>query len=308
MLEALNALSKFLGTVLALAVVVLLSVAAWIGWKGYNSDRWELEENQAKVEKQEAQIADLTGELETQQQKLQLTTRDLDTSKKENEHLVRDVADKQQQIVSLNEDLAAKQAEIQRLAMAVQLLKVDHRVARIEVIGQQGSAEMDDLLTKFNFVEIDDDGRALEEPRVFTIRGDVVYIDAWVIKFTDDLIALPDPVRCTSFCQFRRLFGESQQPKEGYVLDAVGSRPMAYQTGGRMSELEQKIWAQFWQYANDPVKARKAGVRAVHGEAPSIKLMPGKSYKVLLRASDGLTIVTEEEPAASGGNAHGNVY
>ena len=78
------------------------------------------------------------------------------------------------------------------------------------------------------------------------------------------------------------------------MLDAVGSRPAAYRGGEKISELEQKIWDQFWEFANDPAKAREAGVRAAHGEAPSIKLMPGKRYKILLRASDGLTIVTEE--------------
>ncbi len=63
-----------------------------------------------------------------------------------------------------------------------------------------------------------------------------------------------------------------------------------------MSPLERDIWANFWEYANSPNKARQAGVRAVHGEAPSIRLQPGRKYKVELRASGGLSIVPEEVP------------
>jgi len=63
-----------------------------------------------------------------------------------------------------------------------------------------------------------------------------------------------------------------------------------------MSDLERDIWAQFWQYANDPTKAETVGVRAAHGEAPFQKLQPGKRYKVLLRSSGGLTFVPEDLP------------
>jgi hypothetical protein len=63
-----------------------------------------------------------------------------------------------------------------------------------------------------------------------------------------------------------------------------------------MSPVERDIWANFWEYANDPAKAKKAGVRAVHGEAPSIRLEPGKRYRVELRSSAGLSIVPEAAP------------
>ena len=48
--------------------------------------------------------------------------------------------------------------------------------------------------------------------------------------------------------------------------------------------------------ANNPAMAQKVGVRAAHGEAPYQKLVPGKRYKVLLRASGGLTFVPEDLP------------
>ena len=57
--------------------------------------------------------------------------------------------------------------------------------------------------------------------------------------------------------------------------------------------MERDLWANFWEYANNPAKAKKAGVRAAHGEAPSIRLQVGKRYRVELRASGGLSIVPD---------------
>ena len=39
--------------------------------------------------------------------------------------------------------------------------------------------------------------------------------------------------------------------------------------------------------------AAEKGVRAIHGEAPFIEVRPGRSYKVELRASGGLSIRAE---------------
>ena len=181
--------------------------------------------------------------------------------------------------------------ENQRLDLAVRLLKVDHRVAEILVLDQQEGP--DRPATKIRFTELAKDGAAIGEPREFTLDGDVVYLDAWVIKYNDDLIERGDPLRSTAVCLFRRIFGEHQKPNDGFALDAKGSRPAVYATADEMSPLERDIWANFWDYANDPAKAKSAGIRAVQGEAPSMRLVPGRRYKVELRSSGGLTIMPE---------------
>ena len=67
-----------------------------------------------------------------------------------------------------------------------------------------------------------------------------------------------------------------------------------------MSAFEERIWSEFWNIANDPRQAEELGIRAAHGEAPSIKVRPGKSYLIHLRASDGLSITPEDiRPSAS---------
>ena len=47
-------------------------------------------------------------------------------------------------------------------------------------------------------------------------------------------------------------------------------------------------------------KARKIGIRAAHGDAPSMKVKKGHSYRVLLRASGGLSIEPEGDASLGG--------
>jgi hypothetical protein len=190
--------------------------------------------------------------------------------------------------------------ENERLELALRLIKIDHRVAQIEVLDQK--TEDGRLVTTFQFVELGPSGQPIGEKKVFSLEGDQVYLDAWVIKYSDELVESGDPLGSTSVCLFRRVFGEYLPPDKGFALDNNGSRPAIYSQDSDMSPSERDIWANFWEYANNPSKARQAGVRAVHGEAPNMRLMPGSRYRVELRASGGLSIVPEEtasQPAAA---------
>jgi len=66
---------------------------------------------------------------------------------------------------------------------------------------------------------------------------------------------------------------------------------------GPLKSAIDKIWNDFWVIANDPKEAEQMGIRAAHGQAVSIKVQAGKSYRLMLRASDGLSIVPESGDA-----------
>ncbi len=204
------------------------------------------------------------------------------------------VAAQQLEIEGLQADVVEKRRQILRLETARRLLKVDHRVAQLRVLEQGPTANGDSLATQLEFVEVDAQGQPLTEPRQFTIHGDVVHVDALLIKFSDDAVEQNDPLRSTSICLFTRLYGDQQTPADGFPLDAVGSRPAGYSAGGETSDLERELWSEFWDYANSPQRAERAGVRAMHGEGPFMKVRAGKTYRLLLRASGGLSFVTEE--------------
>jgi hypothetical protein len=169
-------------------------------------------------------------------------------------------------------------------------LKVNHRLAELTVLDQQTAADSEAIVTKIRFRELDDFGSSVGPTHDFEILGDVLYVDYWVVKFEDEYVQNADLQRGTSICLFRRIFGEHQEPKDGYVLDEVGTRPAAYGKGNQVSEFERKIWSDFWTIANDPDKAESLGIRAAHGEAVSTRLRPGKQYRVVLRSSGGLSI------------------
>src|SRR4029453_15497865 len=167
------------------------------------------------------------------------------------------------------------------------LLKVDHRVARLTVVDQDADS------TKVQFVELNDEGQPIETPREFRIPGNTVYIDGWVVKFDDKYVQEADLERGTSLILFKRLFGNNQKPDEGFPLDEQGAAPKAYSRGGKMNEFEKSIFSDFWAIANDKAKAEQKGIRAAHGDAVSMKVEKGRTYKVQLRASDGPSIVPE---------------
>lgn len=208
----------------------------------------------------------------------------------EERHAV-EIAARERRIHELEEDLQAKQLRIDQLETARRFLKTDHRVARIQVLDQTPEEEDPERVhTTLEFQELGFGGEPLGPPAIITLQGRVAYLDALVIKFEDDYVEKGDFLRGTSICLFRRLFGEFQQPNEGFPIDAAGSRPRAYSAEDTDPAFQRDLWKRFWDYANDRALAEELGVRALQGEAPYMELRPGRSYRVELRSSGGLTI------------------
>jgi hypothetical protein len=209
-----------------------------------------------------------------------------------------ELAQRNAQIQTLEIRVDQQQQEIDRLDTAMRLLKVDHRIARLSVVEQRNDPGSGQLSTTVAFQELDESGKPVGPAKTCEIPGDVVYLDSWVVKFEDKYVEQADLHRATSLVLFRRLFGERQRPTEGFVLDEVGSRPGIYDRGGQMSDFERQIWEDFWSVANDQARQQELGIRAAHGEAPSIRVEPGKSYRITLRSSGGLTVglETADEP------------
>ena len=253
-ISVLSTANSLLRTMLGLVVVGVVSVASWFGYSKINAEK--------QLDDVRKQLKDVAAELKQ----------------------------KTDEIDGLKDDLAASRRKVDQLQTSLHLLKVDHRVAELKVLEQGVDADTGQMNSLIEFSEVNDEGHAIDQPRQFRLQGNKAYVEYWVVKFEDKYVQEADLNRSTSICLFRRIFGEFQTPADGYVLDAVGSRPTAYARGGRMSEFERQIWSDFWELANDPEQARKKGIRAAHGEAPSTELREGRTYRVELRASGGLTI------------------
>ena len=193
-------------------------------------------------------------------------------------------------------EVEERDRRIAELELRLTLLKIDHRIARIEVLSQEpiegapGAVE-----TTVRFVELDENGEPIGEGQVATLRGTTIYVESRVIKFDDAHVEAGDFLRGTSVCLFKSLFTEQTSPEQGVPLDTVGTRPHPYGSAGDTEQdlFQAELWERFWEYADDPDAAAEKGVRAMHGEAPYVRVRPGRSYRVELRASGGLTIRPE---------------
>jgi len=199
--------------------------------------------------------------------------------------------------VRLAADVAVKQREIERLGLALRLSKVERRVARLIVLDQQRDGAA--VTTRVRFEEVDAAGAPLGAPIEATLAGEQVYVDAEVVKFDDERVEAGDPLRGASLVLFRRLFAEGQAPSAGVALDRAGERPRAYgdDVASPAAEFEREIFGRFWELAHDPRRAAAAGVRAAHGEAPSMKVRKGEVYRITARAAGGLTFELDRPEA-----------
>lgn len=262
LLEKVSIITSALRTLLATVLVGGIGVGGWYGYTTYNATEIEA--------KQSAQaLAQAKVELEAKDAVIRV---------------------KEQEIGALTDEVAEQQREIERLDTAMRLLKIDHRMAIVSVVDQAIDEATNITLTQIDFQEINSNGDPIGTPKRIEIKGEVLYIDSWVVKFDDKYVEQADIDRSTSLVMFRRMFGEMQEPREGFALDEDGARPAVYGRGDKMSEFEEKIWGDFWEVANDEAKQEELGIRAIHGEAPSIKVKKGKAYRVDLRASGGLSI------------------
>lgn len=267
MIESISTLNSFVRTILAVIVIGGASVGGWFGYTTYFAAKIDAEKK----------------------------AHELDVARKDLAAKEEQLAQKEEQIVKLGKDIVKLNEKIEKLDMALRLLKVDLRLARLTVLEQGDDADTGEKFSRIEFEELNDRGEKIDQPKRFKILGDMVYVEYLVVKFDDKYVEQADIDRSTSLCLFQRIFGEKQKPIEGFVLDEVGTRPAIYGRGKAPSEFEAKIWNDFWNIANDPEKAKDLGIRANHSEAPGYRVQAGKSYKLELRASGGLTIKPEND-------------
>jgi len=249
---------------------ILVAGAGLVGWQGYSF----YNEPQKKLAEKQHELESLQESLAAQEREMAL----------------------------LSTDLKEKLEQIDRLETSMRLLKLKHRIARLEVIDQKPleseegpdseRSDSDQVMTTIEFYEVNEEGAPVDgRRRRFEIEGDRIYIECLVAKFEDKYVEQADLERSTAICLFQRIFGEHQEPHEGFQLDEVGTSPTSYARGGKVSEFEQKIWDDFWSIASDRKKAAAIGIRAAHAIAPSTQVRKGVTYELELRSTGEFTLM-----------------
>lgn len=194
--------------------------------------------------------------------------------------------------------LEQRNAELQRV---VTRLETERRVAQLYVISQDKGPDGKVRSTTVDFQEIDRDGSPLPARRL-TVKGDVIFVDALVVRFGNEYVERNDLLRGHSLHLFRRIFGEHDRPSDGQPLDLPQEIPAAYRTQARPSDFEQTLWRDFWKYASDPAAAQRLGVRVAQGEAVYQHVSPPQRWRLTTRADGGLEFTRDDAGAASSGH------
>ncbi len=269
-----------------LRTVVLGGILVVLGWWTVTL-RAKFIDSDAALARSKQEVSTLEIEVQDAQRKARRVSGELKVSRQEAQDLHEDVAEAEATIKE-------REAEIETLELSLALLKVDHRLAKLEVLSQSSpTPENPEVRTVLRFTEFSEDGEALGEPQEITIKGTTVYVETLVVKFLDSYVERGDSLRGTSICLFKRIFGDDEAPNDGQVIDSIGDRPLVYAGDNVPAPLHTEIWNRFWDYANDSELAAQIGVRAVHGEAPFIETRVGRTYVLELRSSGGLSITTE---------------
>lgn len=261
--ETVKTVNSAARTGLMAALVAAAGVGGWKAYSLYNEPQVRLEEKQRELEA-------LTGQLAAARADLATSTA---------------------QVQRLTTDLELKKAMIAKLEVAMSFLRLRRRIARLDVVRQVEAEETGEVLTTVEFYEVDENGEEGRGQRqTFDVVGDRVYVECLVVKFDDQYVEQNALDRNTAICLFQRIFGEHQEPKDGYAIDQVGSVPASYARYGEPSEFERQIWADFWTIAADPARAAELGIRAAHADAPSIRVREGVTYELELRSTGEFTL------------------
>lgn len=167
-------------------------------------------------------------------------------------------------------------AESEELKQAIGTLTHEDQIGFAKVVKQE---ERDgQLYTTIRFVETarDDMLRRVFE-KEYEIQGDIVHFDALIVTFTDQ--AVMDGKKRSLYI-WRRVYGDNQNPAEGYEISTPGTHPERYADLLRnLKQSEQAMfWDAIWDLANDPGALQEYGIKAIYGNAVYKRLRPGLIY------------------------------
>lgn len=192
------------------------------------------------------------------------------------------------------QQIAQLQHDNFKLQQYVKRLTAERRVAEMLVTNQKpaaggkGIARAEPAQTTVLFEEFGPTGQMLP-PRRFTIDGDVIHIDALVIKFEHDLVQQDDPLHGHTIVLFHKLYGDHQPPAQGFAIDVPGSIPEFYRDADpRVSRFEQELWDNFWRLTDDPAYRAAQGVRIANGQGVWLRLSPDRLYTLTTETDGGL--------------------
>lgn len=199
-------------------------------------------------------------------------------------------ADQKQRAIDRLETLNAQmESRLAQKSAMIARLNRSRRVAHIHVLEQTTDADEQTVQTKLLFIELDDDSTELAR-QTFVIPGDVLFVDAWTVKFDRNDVAEGHPLRGKTLVLLRRIYSDRMAPNDGFAIDTPGAIPPGY-AAGDAGHYQKRLWEHFWQLATDAQVAAATGVRVAQGEAVYKPVRSGQRYELIVDGVGGMNLM-----------------
>jgi len=167
-------------------------------------------------------------------------------------------------------------SENKQLKEAITNLTAEEQIGYAKVIKQE--TKDGKVWTTLRFVETarsDKLKKILEKD--YTIEGDIVHFDALIVKFDNKLVM---DGRERAMYLWRRIYGETIAPQNGFAIESPGAEPARYADLLARLPIKQRqmFWSNIWDLANDTEKLKQDGITAIYGNAVYSKLKEGLIY------------------------------
>jgi hypothetical protein len=186
---------------------------------------------------------------------------------------------------------AEHRRELRTLQIIIERLTAQERVAQV-VVKDRTVDPFGVVVTRLDFLEWDRAGKRLP-PVSATLTGKEVYFEALVIKFDNQYVEKGDALRGKAVILFRRIFGSSQAPDQGVLIDpkAEDGIPCVYRVDATPSPFEVSLWKRFWDYAEHPEEAAKLGVSVMQCQAVGNRLTANSVWDLKVEATGAMNLV-----------------
>jgi len=185
--------------------------------------------------------------------------------------------------------VAKNHIEQQLLKKVIERLTADSRAAEVIVTDIKRDSKTKKIYTTIKFLEYDSKLNPLE-PKYFTFSGNIIQFQSMVIRFDDFYVKYGHPLKGKSAYLFMKVFMLTDKGAETFDITKINEVPFGYRVEGARNHFEAKLWQKFWEYALNPVEAKRIGIKNAQIEAPGTKFIPGMIYTVKIEHDGGLRI------------------
>ncbi len=199
------------------------------------------------------------------------------------------------------------------LRKVIERLHAETRRADVLVTKSEFDEVTKKIKTTIKFLEYDAQGKPLE-PKYFMFSAPlhagtdpsfgnaeggarpIIQFQSLVIRFSDKLVEAGDRLRGKSAAFFMKAFVLDGARTQEFDITKAHEVPGGYRISERANEFEMKLWQEFWNYALDPQKRERAGIKNAQIEAPGSMFLPGTIYTLKIEHDGGLRIDASPVP------------